>query len=191
MTLNLGMRYEIQRLSSANDVAVSGESDAEACTAHGECRIVNGLTLANNWSPRLGLSWDPLSNGRTKIYGFWGRFYEAIPLDMNIRAINGERYIILQHVSNTPLNSTNWFNNNGSPLARNGPWTVRSTTAADFRDPVALIDVNQERNDRTQKQYCRDHESFAEPRDFQSKWRRKRLTSRTIRKKDRHDRRSQ
>ncbi len=37
------------------------------------------------------------------MYAFWGRFYEAIPLDMNIRAINGERYVIMQHVSNVPL----------------------------------------------------------------------------------------
>ena len=101
--LNLGLRYERQTLSSANDVAIGGESDAEACTAHGECRTVDSLTLTNNWAPRLGASWDPLSNGRSKVYAFWGRFYEAIPLDMNIRAINGERYIIPQHVSNVPL----------------------------------------------------------------------------------------
>ncbi len=59
----------------------------------------DGLSLNNNWAPRLGVSWDPLGNGKSKIYGFWGRFYEAIPLDMNIRAINGEDYIITQYVN--------------------------------------------------------------------------------------------
>ena len=134
--LNLGLRYELQTLSSANDVAIGGESDAEACTAHGECRTVDSLTLTNNWAPRLGVSWDPSNNGRSKVYAFWGRFYEAIPLDMNIRAINGERYVIPQHVSNVPLNSNNWFNPNGSPLARNGPWTVRSTTRLTALTPL-------------------------------------------------------
>ncbi len=134
--LNLGLRYELQTLSSANDVAIGGESDAEACTAHGECRTVDSLTLTNNWAPRLGVSWDPLNNGRSKVYAFWGRFHEAIPLDMNIRAINGERYVIPQHVSNVPLNSNNWFNPNGSPLARNGPWTVRSTTRLTALTPL-------------------------------------------------------
>jgi outer membrane receptor protein involved in Fe transport len=136
VTLNLGLRYEIQRLDSANDVAISGESDAEACTAHGECRIVNGLSLTSNWAPRLGISWDPLANGRSKVYGFWGRFYEAIPLDINIRAINGERYVIPQHVSQVPLNSNNWFNPNGNPLASNGPWTVRSTASLTALTPL-------------------------------------------------------
>ena len=134
--LNLGLRYELQKLDSANDVAISGESDAEACTAHGECRTTDGLTLTKNWAPRLGVSWDPMKNGRSKVYGFWGRFYEAIPLDMNIRAINGERYVIPQHVSNVPLNSNNWFNPNGSPLANNGPWTVRRTSNLVFVTPL-------------------------------------------------------
>ena len=136
LQLNLGLRYELQALDSANDVAISGQSDAEACTAHGECRTTDKLTLDNNWAPRLGLSWDPLNNGRSKVYAFWGRFYEAIPLDMNIRAINGERYIIPQHVSDVRLNSTNWFNPIGSPLANNGPWTVRRTSSLTALTPL-------------------------------------------------------
>jgi len=123
--LNLGLRYEQQRLDSANNVAISGQSDAVACTVNLECRTTNGLRLNGNWAPRLGASWDPLGNGRSKIYGFWGRFYEAIPLDMNIRSINGEHYIITQFVNPTELTSDNVFNPSGSPLAINGPWEVR------------------------------------------------------------------
>ena len=66
----------------------------------------DGLRLNGNWAPRLGASWDPLGNGRSKIYGFWGRFYEAILLDMNIRSINGEHYIITQFVNPTELTPT-------------------------------------------------------------------------------------
>ncbi len=127
VTVNLGMRYEIQRLDSANDVAIGGRSDADinTCIVDLECRTVNGLSLNNNWAARLGVSWDPLGTGKSKIYGFWGRFYEAIPLDMNIRAINGEDYIITQYVNTRALDSNNWFNPSGSPLAINGPWQVR------------------------------------------------------------------
>ncbi len=101
VTVNLGLRYEIQRLDSANNVAIGGKSDPDVnvCIVDLECRTTNGLSLNNNWGPRLGVSWDPLGNGKSKIYGFWGRFYEAIPLDMNIRAINGEDYIITQYVN--------------------------------------------------------------------------------------------
>jgi outer membrane receptor protein involved in Fe transport len=134
--LNLGLRYESQRMDSANDVAIAGASDAEACTAHGECRTVGSLNLANNWAPRLGITWDPAKNGRSKVYGFWGRFYEAIPLNINIRAINGERYIIPQYISPVNLTSANWYNPNGSPLANNGPWTVRRTSSLTLTTPL-------------------------------------------------------
>jgi outer membrane receptor protein involved in Fe transport len=125
VTLNLGLRYEIQKLDSANEVVIAGSSDAAACIVDLECRTVDGLSLNNNWAPRIGASWDPLGTGQSKIYGFWGRFFEAIPLDMNIRAINGEDYIITQYVQAAPLTSQNFFNPSGSPLAINGPWQVR------------------------------------------------------------------
>jgi outer membrane receptor protein involved in Fe transport len=134
LQLNLGVRYENQWLDSANDVAVGGRSDAEDCVVHLECRTVDKLKLTGNWAPRLGISWDPANNGRSKIYGFWGRFYEAIPLDMNIRAINGERYIISLYGSQVPLTSTNFYNTGGSPLARNGPWFLR-------RSPSTLVNI--------------------------------------------------
>ena len=82
------------------------------------------------------MSWDPLGNGKSKIYGFWGRFYEAIPLDMNIRAINGEDYIITQYVNPVALNSNNWFNPNGSPLAINGPWQLRRASTLTAITPL-------------------------------------------------------
>ena len=95
-----------------------------------------GLKLKNNWAPRLGVSWDPLGNGKSKIYGFWGRFYEAIPLDMNIRAINGEDYIITQYVTPGTLTPNNWYNPNGSPLAINGPWQVRRVSTLTAITPL-------------------------------------------------------
>ena len=42
------------------------------------------------WSPRIGLSWDPTKDGRSKIYGHYGRYYEKIPLDMAVRVFSGE-----------------------------------------------------------------------------------------------------
>ena len=70
------------------------------------------------------------------MYGSWGRFYEAIPLDMNIRAINGEDYIITQYVNTRALNSNNWFNPNGSPLSTNGPWSVRRVSTLTAITPL-------------------------------------------------------
>jgi outer membrane receptor protein involved in Fe transport len=130
LQLNLGLRYEEQWLDSANNVAVGASNDeAEACnTDPTACRTIDQLKLKNNWSPRIGLVWDPMKNGKSKVYAFAGRFYEAIPLDLNIRAINGERYIIQQFGNTRSLDSSNWVNPSGSPLAVNGTWTLNRTS---------------------------------------------------------------
>jgi hypothetical protein len=34
--------------------------------------------------------WDPTQEGRAKLFGHWGRFYENVPMDINVRAFGGE-----------------------------------------------------------------------------------------------------
>jgi hypothetical protein len=51
---------------------------------------VNYLKL-NNWfhnlQPRIGMSWDPWSKGKSKLFANYARFVETpIPLDLNVRA---------------------------------------------------------------------------------------------------------
>lgn len=70
VTLNLGVRYETQKVGD---------------------RFGNWqINLKNNWAPRIGAIWDPQNNGRSKAYVNFGRFYESIPMDINIREFGGE-----------------------------------------------------------------------------------------------------
>ena len=69
-TLNLGVRWEQQ------DVQNRDEETA--------------FKLNKNWAPRLGFVWDVTNNGKSKLYAHYGRFYENIPQDINIRAFGGE-----------------------------------------------------------------------------------------------------
>ncbi len=43
-------------------------------------------------APRVGFTMDPLQNGKSKIYGHFGRFFESIPLDINVRMFGYENY---------------------------------------------------------------------------------------------------
>jgi outer membrane receptor protein involved in Fe transport len=43
-------------------------------------------------APRLGFTWDFAGNGRSKAYGHYGRFYQAIPLNLNVRSFGNESY---------------------------------------------------------------------------------------------------
>lgn len=43
-------------------------------------------------APRVGFTWDVARNGRSKLYGHYGQFYESVPLDINARAFGNERF---------------------------------------------------------------------------------------------------
>jgi hypothetical protein len=48
------------------------------------------FTWENNWAPRIGVTYDVLGNGRSKLYGNWGRFYAKIPNDLAARALSAD-----------------------------------------------------------------------------------------------------
>ena len=47
-------------------------------------------TFTDNWSPNLGVSIDPIGDRKTKIYGNYGRYGYALPLDAAIRSLSNE-----------------------------------------------------------------------------------------------------
>jgi hypothetical protein len=86
LTVNAGVRYETQKVGD---------------------RFGNWLIdLKNNWAPRFGAIWDPANNGRSKAYVNFGRFYESIPMDINIREFGGELGLDVNNLDPTPRNLT-------------------------------------------------------------------------------------
>ncbi len=84
LVLNAGVRYEEQRLRYAERL----RGTVDALTGN---RLGNAaMTLRGNFSPRLGAIWDPSAEGRSKLYASWGRYFEAIPMDINDRSFGGE-----------------------------------------------------------------------------------------------------
>ena len=51
------------------------------------------MSLNDQFSPRIGVVWDPTQQGRAKIYANYGRYYENIPLDIADRALSTEPQI--------------------------------------------------------------------------------------------------
>ncbi|HEU4403129.1 MAG TPA: TonB-dependent receptor, partial [Candidatus Polarisedimenticolia bacterium] len=59
---------------------VNGQIDPRRLAQHGvfpQRREAFAITN-NNLAPRLGISWDPSSTGRTKIFATWGRYYDKL-----------------------------------------------------------------------------------------------------------------
>lgn len=70
VTVNLGLRYDAQ-LMFGDDGKLA-------------------MTLPNQWSPRVGLLYDPAHEGRAKLYTNYARYYESVPLLMLDRYLSGE-----------------------------------------------------------------------------------------------------
>src|SRR6185436_9279164 len=69
LTVNPGIRYEQETMSGS---------------------IIKDFSLKNNWGPRLGVTFDPAGDGRTKVYGNFGVFFARIPNDLAARALSAD-----------------------------------------------------------------------------------------------------
>jgi hypothetical protein len=106
LTINAGLRLELQRLEDLNG---------------------NPIFSTDDLAPRLSAVYDPLSDGRSKVAVSYGRYYEAVPVDVAARYFSGENFIqTFGFTSTCPAglqNGTTWAGKNESqqcmPLGAN------------------------------------------------------------------------
>jgi hypothetical protein len=72
LTINAGLRLELQRLEDLNG---------------------NPIFSTDDLAPRLSAVYDPFNDGRSKVSFSYGRYYEAVPLDVAARYFSGENFI--------------------------------------------------------------------------------------------------
>lgn len=70
---------------------IKGGVRAEQQQIKGDLEGSEDLTFAWNFAPRVGASFDYLGNGKSKVFGHYGRFYEKIPNDLAVRALVSEK----------------------------------------------------------------------------------------------------
>ena len=71
LTMNLGVRYDSENFYGFSPDPAIGQFSA--------------FKLNNEWSPRIGVVWDFIGDGTSKLYASAGRFYFALPTDLNVR----------------------------------------------------------------------------------------------------------
>jgi hypothetical protein len=105
LTINAGLRYDTETLynSCANLPNLTGCTDA-----NGVAVSTKAFSLTNEWAPRFGVTWDFTGDGTSKLYASAGRFYYAIPTDLNFRVM-------------TPNTSFRSFSYNINDLSQAGP----------------------------------------------------------------------
>ena len=105
VTVNAGLRYDVQQLYAA-----SGQL---------------GLSLPNQWSPRIGVIWDPTQEGHAKLFGNYARYYESVPLALNDLTLTGEPSVLGVH----PVGSCT---PSAPPYGSN---SVKCSTSVNVNDP--------------------------------------------------------
>ena len=91
-TLNLGVRTENEIAPSYADPIYGYSADA--------IKFGFGDKLA----PRAGFAWDVKGDGRWKVYGSWGIFYDILKLDLARQSFGGAKWIEYYYSLDTP----NW-----------------------------------------------------------------------------------
>jgi outer membrane receptor protein involved in Fe transport len=79
LTINAGLRYEDQALVGTIN---------QLQTLDGQ--TLDEFHLKNNWAPRIGVVYDVLGGGRSRLYANWGRFFARIPNDLAARALSAD-----------------------------------------------------------------------------------------------------
>jgi hypothetical protein len=108
VTVNLGVRYELQRMYDY----------------HG-----SAFLDAGNLGPRASIIVDPFNDGRSKISASYGKYYESIPMNLAARYFGGEGILVRNNVPYDTCPTTNPYNWTGA-----GEWKacgIPATGAAD------------------------------------------------------------
>jgi hypothetical protein len=121
LVLEAGVRLERQVLATKQGAYVASGTDSDGRLLTSWTRDFTFTDLA----PRVGLSWDPRGEGTGRIYGFYGRFVEALPVHLAVTGMGGSGFRINQYYANDPVGS-GWWNPAGSPIDQR--WTMFSTT---------------------------------------------------------------
>jgi hypothetical protein len=119
LTLNAGLRWEMQQVYGTEGPRTCADLTLSPDDPNCPHVMNTVLTLNKNFAPRIGLIWDPLKDGRTKIYGSYGIFYESVPANLGVRALTYNDVFIYRRESmrGTGLNSFNFFGGHPTEVA--------------------------------------------------------------------------
>jgi hypothetical protein len=96
LTINAGVRYELQKMYDFQDTS---------------------FLSVQNLGPRVSAVYDPFNDGKSKISVGYGRYFEAIPLDIAARYFGGQGIVVNSGVPLSGCNQSNPYAWEG-----NGEW---------------------------------------------------------------------
>jgi hypothetical protein len=102
LTVNVGVRFDQEDIRRFDGSEIFNDRVVDAA---GNVLQQGGQTfkLKNEWQPRIGIAWDPMKNGSTKVSASFGRFYYALPTDLTVRSYNRKIDATTYNFNSNPL----------------------------------------------------------------------------------------
>ncbi len=90
LTVNLGLRTENENVPNFADAS------------YGLPDTAIKFSFKDKLAPRAGFAWDIKGDGRTKIYGSWGIFYDITKLELPRGSFGGDKWLEYYYALDTP-----------------------------------------------------------------------------------------
>jgi hypothetical protein len=78
LTLNFGLRAEHERVPNFGSAGVEYPIE---------------FNYGEKLAPRLGFTYDPFNDGRTKVYGSWGKYFDVMKYEMPRGSFGGDKWV--------------------------------------------------------------------------------------------------
>jgi outer membrane receptor protein involved in Fe transport len=128
LTANFGLRYDTETLyNGCADAPNAAQCAGLSSTA---------FSLSNEWAPRIGVTWDFVGDGTSKLYASAGRFYYAIPTDLNVRVFTANTSLRTFSYDINDLSQAGGPCPTGAPTAGCVPRAQRIQVGAIVGEPV-------------------------------------------------------
>jgi hypothetical protein len=94
--------------SIAKGITINGGLRIEKEALPAENQPTGGISSPINFSwgdkiaPRIGVAWDPFRNGKMKVFGGYGQFYDQMKLNLAISSFGGQFWQQCYYALNTP-----------------------------------------------------------------------------------------
>jgi outer membrane receptor protein involved in Fe transport len=132
LTVHVGLRYDQEDIRRFDGSEIFND---RAVDSNGNVLQQGGQTfkLKNEWQPRIGIAWDPVKDGSTKVALSFGRFYYALPTDLTVRSYNRKIDAVTYNFSSNPLNVAQ------DPTIGRQPFTQGGVNNEPFQDNLKGI----------------------------------------------------
>ena len=124
LTINAGLRLEKEYLPAENQ------------PSGGISHPIN-FGWGDKIAPRIGVAWDPFGNGKMKIFGGYGQFYDQMKLNLAISSFGGQYWSNCYYALDTAnvASIAPQFNSNGRYCAASAPIPRAKRTSVAQRLP--------------------------------------------------------